>query len=144
MKTIIKEITLNFLFKQFNHTHILRPTASDYWEGFESNGLSFDVHYDEEDMTICVYEVQHDGRAITQKTIHKEKIVPGKKLFKVIRTETIVSEMLIEADSKEEAEEYASTADGEGWGKEEVRDTDFEATEIARGEAKHRIVNAID
>lgn len=68
------EHTVKFTHKGFEHTHTFTPTERDYWEGFESHGIEFDLNYDEEYNFIVVYEVIN-GKAQTQTTLHKQNIV---------------------------------------------------------------------
>ncbi len=69
----MKKQEIKFEYKGFEHSFEFTPTESDWWTGFESNGMSFDVHYYEDDEMICVYEVI-DGNIITSKTIHSQEI----------------------------------------------------------------------
>ncbi len=69
----MKKQEIKFEYEGNTHEFSFTPTQSDEWHGFESNGVSFDVHYYEEDKTICVYEVI-DGISNTQNTIYSENI----------------------------------------------------------------------
>ena len=51
-----KEQTLDFKYKGKRHKFTFTPEESDEWVTFKSKGIDFDVHYDEEDNNIVVYE----------------------------------------------------------------------------------------
>lgn len=67
------------IFHYGGHDHVLSfvPNDEDYWESFTSEGMQFDVHYDESTMDICVYLlVRNDSGGWEQyvNAIHKQEI----------------------------------------------------------------------
>jgi gas vesicle protein len=67
------EQSISFDYKGFKHEFKFTPEEQDWWTAFQSNGLEFDVHYDEDYGDILVYEVV-DGKSMVEKTIYKKKI----------------------------------------------------------------------
>lgn len=65
---------------------------------------------------------------------------PTKKLFKVVKTESIVSETLIEAESAEQAIEIAES-EHVSFGKEELQHTETEAHEVVKTMRMGRIIH---
>lgn len=72
-ESVGKEHKIKFDYKGKTHEFSFKPEESDWWTGFESHGISFDVHYDEDYGDIVVYEVVN-GQTKTDKTIYKQKI----------------------------------------------------------------------
>lgn len=66
--------TVIFEYKGMNHKHTFRPTnEDDYWEGFTSGGIEFDIHYCLSDNTIIVYDVSAPYKG-EMKDVYSRKI----------------------------------------------------------------------
>ena len=63
------------------------------------------------------------------------------KIFKVIKTETTQSEILVKARTKEEAEVIAETVDAKEWGKETELETMFYAIDKPVEEFKNKVIH---
>jgi len=69
-----KEQTLDFKYKGKRHTFTFTPEESDEWVTFKSKGIDFDVHYDEDDNNIVVYEYIKELKTQPYDTIHIQDI----------------------------------------------------------------------
>ena len=56
------------------HKHTFTPEEEDWWTSFESNGNSYDVHYDEDYGAISVYEYSDKGTDYSN-TVYSKKIM---------------------------------------------------------------------
>jgi len=68
------EITIEFEHKGKQHKLTFTPEEEDWWTAFKSKGLDFDLHYDEDDGTISVYEYSDNGTDYTN-TVYSKKIM---------------------------------------------------------------------
>jgi hypothetical protein len=80
---------IEFEYKGKNHKFSFVPDEPDMWTSFESHGLVFDVHYDEDYNEIVVYEVI-DNEAQLGKSVYSKRImkkgggVDDKKLYEIV------------------------------------------------------------
>jgi len=68
------EIRIEFEHRGNKHKHTFTPEEGDWWTSFESNGNSYDVHYDEDYGTISVYEYSDKGTDYSN-TVYSKKIM---------------------------------------------------------------------
>lgn len=68
------EIKIEFEHKGNKHKHTFTPEEEDWWTSFESNGNSYDVHYDEDYGAISVYEYSDKGTDYSN-TVYSKKIM---------------------------------------------------------------------
>ncbi len=71
------EIEIEFEHKGNKHKHSFTPEEEDWWTSFESNGNSYDVHYDEDYGTISVYEYSDKGTDYANTVYSKKIMVKG-------------------------------------------------------------------
>lgn len=71
------EIEIEFEHKGNKHKHTFTPEEEDWWTNFESNGNSYDVHYDEDYGTISVYEYSDKGTDYANTVYSKKIMVKG-------------------------------------------------------------------
>lgn len=71
------EIEIEFEHKGNKHKHTFTPEEEDWWTSFESNGNSYDVHYDEDYGTISVYEYSDKGTDYANTVYSKKIMVKG-------------------------------------------------------------------
>lgn len=64
---------IEFVHRGRKHIFSFTPEDEDWWTAFQSNGVTFDVHYDENYDHIVVYEVLN-GYGDYSKTIYKKSI----------------------------------------------------------------------
>lgn len=72
-----KQQKLIFHYNGHDHMFSFVPEEEDWWTSFTSEGNTFDVHYDEATMDICVYVlVQNEEGKWEQyvNTVHKQEI----------------------------------------------------------------------
>lgn len=67
------------IFHHGGHDHMFSfvPSEEDFWTSFMSEGYAFDVHYDEEDLSVCVYLlVEGDNGKWEQyvNAVHKQEV----------------------------------------------------------------------
>jgi hypothetical protein len=73
----MKQMLIDFNYKNKNHKFLFRPEQRDWWTSFESSGLIFDLHYDEDSNTISVYEYKNKNTDYSN-TIYSKKIMSHK------------------------------------------------------------------
>jgi len=76
----IKPFTIKFKHKGKEHKHTFTPDEPDWWTSFESNGNTYDVHYDEDYKHIVVYEYSDKGTDYDN-TVYKKELDDKELLF---------------------------------------------------------------
>lgn len=71
------EITIEFEHKGKQHKYTFTPEEEDWWDSFNSNGQTYDVHYDEDYGTISVYEYSDKGTDYTNTVYSKNIFAKG-------------------------------------------------------------------
>lgn len=69
----MKKQTLKFTYKEQEIEFSFSPTEPEQWFGFRLNNLRFDVHYDQDNKTIYVYEIV-EGYTNLDNSIYKQTI----------------------------------------------------------------------